>query len=46
MVLLGFRLCTYVDYNSLAEIMVVRDGMKVVLTSVLRILLDSLLFMV
>ena len=35
----------YVDHHSLAVVMVVRDGMEVVLTRVLRILVDALLLM-
>ena len=37
--------CTHVDDNSLAEVMVVRDGMEVMLASVLRVLVDPLLLM-
>ena len=36
---------THVNYNSLAEVMVVRDGMEVVVASVLGVLVDTLLLM-
>ena len=35
---------TYVDDNSLAEVMIMRYWMEVMLTRVLRILMDPLLF--
>ena len=36
---------THVNHNSLAEVVVVRDGMEVVVASVLGVLVDTLLLM-
>ena len=36
---------THVNHNSLAEVVVVRDGMEVVVAGVLGVLVDTLLLM-